>query len=373
MAKKRLVAPFSRLIKKSSTTALLALLVLTLYQLIGHFHVPQPTTLPSSEVPLEMYSNQTHDNLTQLYLDAINHAKQSIVLAIYALTDHQIIEALQRKSEAGLPVYIVSDAKASKGLSRQIPKATIIRRLSEGLMHQKILVIDGHQILLGSANLTPSSLTVHGNLVFGIDHPAFAEALTTRIKSMDEDGAVESPLTHQEALIGSQHVELWILPDDPTAIQRMIELFRSAKKTIKVAMFTWTRVDFAQELIEAAKRGVRVEAVIDRYSGKGASSKIVRMLEKAGISVGLSTGQGLLHHKFVYIDDQILVNGSANWTNSAFKTNDDYFVVVYPLTPHQQEKMNQLWQVIRSQSAKPNLSAQDHKQKTKQPHDFNED
>jgi cardiolipin synthase len=118
-------------------------------------------------------------------------------------------------------------------------------------------------------------------------------------------------------------------------------------------MFTWTRTDFTQELIAAAKRGVKVEAVIDHKTSKGASAKIVQMLEKGGIPVTVSTGQGLLHHKFAYIDEAILVNGSANWTLDAFKKNDDYFVIVYPLTTDQQLKMNKLWQAIKNQSKKP--------------------
>lgn len=359
MAKrKRPSFPLPQLAKKSSASALIALLVWALYQLIEHApHPQQPTKLPSSEIPLELYSNQTQDDLTQLYTQAINQAQKSITLVIYALTDKQVIQALRKKSEEGIPVYIVSDAQASRGLSRELPKAQIIRRLGDGLMHQKILILDDKQIILGSANLTPSSLKIHGNLVIGLENPALAEALTKRAKSMDEDGAVNAPLLHQETQAGTQNLELWVLPDDPAAVERMIQLFRSAQKTIKVAMFTWTRTDFTQELINAAKRGVQVEAVLDRYAGKGASAKIVRMLEQAKIPVRLSTGQGLLHHKFAYIDDRILVNGSANWTNSAFKVNDDYFVVVYPLTEEQRVKMNQLWQVIVRNSAKPGAAA----------------
>lgn len=348
--------PFPQLIKKTSATGLITLLAWAIYQMIGHVHLPQPTTLPSSNAPVELYSNQTGDDLTQLYTQAISQAQKSITLVIYALTDKEVIQALRKKSEEGIPVYIVSDAKASKGLSRELPKATVIRRLGEGLMHQKILIIDGKQIILGSANLTQSSLDIHGNLVMGLENPALAEVLTKRAKSMDEDGGVGFPLMHQETQAGTQHLELWVLPDDPGAVKRIIQLLRSAQKTIKVAMFTWTRTDFTQELIDAAKRGVQVETVLDRYSGKGASAKIVRMLEQAKIPVRLSTGQGLLHHKFAYIDDRILVNGSANWTNSAFKVNDDYFVVLYPLTEEQRAKMNRLWQIIFQHSAKPGAS-----------------
>jgi phosphatidylserine/phosphatidylglycerophosphate/cardiolipin synthase-like enzyme len=224
-------------------------------------------------------------------------------------------------------------------------------------MHQKILIVDQKQVFLGSANLTPSSLSMHGNLVMGIENEALADKLTKRAKSMDEEGHV-TPLLHQETAAGEQKVELWMLPDDPKGVKRMIELFRAAQKSIQVAMFTWTRFDFTQELIAAAKRGVKVEAVIDHNSGKGSSAKIVEMLAKAGIPVKLSKGPGLLHHKFAYIDREILVNGSANWTSAAFKSNDDVFMVIWPLTDTQRIKMDDLYSVIQKQSEIPKKASQ---------------
>ncbi len=378
MPKKRASSTIPKsLLKKSSLSSLIALLLFTIYQLISDlspntFPFPasneiaysQPTSLSPSPDTLKLYSNQTQDDLKALYLSAIHNAKESITFSIYSLVNQDVIQALNQKVEAGIPVHIVCDAKASVGISRKLPKATIVKRLSQGLMHQKILIVDQKQILLGSANMTTESLQTHGNLVFNLHHPALAHALTKKAKSMDEEGNT-SKLMHCQTTIGSQDLELWVLPDDPDAVKRMIQLFQSAKKTIKVAMFTWTRSDFTQELIAASRRGVKVEAVIDRYSGKGTSAKVVRMLSEAGIPVSLSTGQGLLHHKFAYIDDAILVNGSANWTQSAFKSNDDCFIVLDTLLPEQKTKMNQLWQTIQKQSQKIALGKKGESKRTK--------
>lgn len=336
----------SPFLKKVFLTIFIFLLAWGLYHLSSHYiQRSQPTQLPGSNIPIELYSNQTQDDLTHIFQHAIESSKNSITLIIYALTDPQIIRALQSKSESGVKVYIVCDAQASPDISHRIPRATIVQKHGKGLMHQKILIVDDKQIWIGSANLTTSSLSVHNNLVIGIENPALAEALIKRAKSMDEEGHY-SPLLHREAMIADQNVELWVLPDDPQAVGRLIDLFRLAKKTIKVAMFTWTRNDFTQELIEAAKRGVNVEVILDRYSGKGASAKTARLLEEHGIPVRLSTGNKLMHHKFAYIDDSILVNGSANWTHAAFKENDDLFIIIFPLTLSQQAKMNKVWNLL---------------------------
>jgi cardiolipin synthase len=347
--KQSLIFPF---IKNFSKISLVLLLLWPLFQLIDAIHFSPDLKLPSLENPIEIYSNQTQDDLSDVYLQAIGSARESITIAIYALIDETIIKALQQKINEGVPVYIVCDAKASVGIGRKLPEATIIKRVGEGLMHQKILIIDQKYLWLGSANLTYSSLHIHDNLIMGIDNFEIAEPLLKRIKSMDEEGNVSHRLQHLHTITGNQQIETWILPDDSRAVQRIIDLLRTAQKTIRVAMFTWTRMDFAQELIAAKKRGVQVEVVLDKYSGKGASASIFRLLEKEGIAVYLSTGKGLLHHKFAYIDEKILVNGSANWTNAAFKTNDDYFIILYPLTMTQQIKMNQIWDVIQQKSTK---------------------
>lgn len=340
------------LIRQTACSALIFLLLWVFLLLVSNLPPQPPAKLPGSESEVLLYSNQTQDDLTGLYQQAIESAQQSITLAIYNLTDETIIQALRKKTDEGIPVHIVCEATASKEISGRLPKTMVVQRAGEGLMHQKILIVDSNLIVLGSANLTHSSLNIHDNLVIGMNHPPLAHALTKRIKSMDNEGAF-TPLLNKETTAGLQNLELWVLPDDQTAANRMINLIRSAKKTIKVAMFTWTRKDFTQELIEAAHRGVKVEAVIDSHQGKGSSAKIVKILEKGGIPVTLSTGQGLLHHKFAYIDETILVNGSANWTHRGFTANDDFFLIIYPLTPEHQLKMNQLWHAIKKQSEKP--------------------
>jgi cardiolipin synthase A/B len=318
------------------------------YILLEQFplHSTEPIRLPSSNSPIELYSNQTSDDLTSLFTSAIAKANESVTLIIYSLTDPDIIQALNKKGAENIPVYIACDAKASPKITSKLENVQLVKCFGEGFMHQKILIIDEKFILLGSANFTPSSLRTHGNLVMGIENSVLACALTKRSKSMNEERIVSSPLLHCESQIGSQNIELWILPDDPGGADRIISLLRSAKKTIKVAMFTWTRTDFTKELIAASQRGVKVETVIDRNCAKGANSKVVKMLQKSGIPFQLHRGQGLLHHKFAYIDDEILVNGSANWTKNAFDLNDDSFVVLYPLTEEQKCKMNTLWEAV---------------------------
>ncbi|NBP21731.1 MAG: hypothetical protein EBV36_07585 [Burkholderiaceae bacterium] len=102
------------------------------------------------------------------------------------------------------------------------------------------------------------------------------------------------------------------------------------------------------ELITAKKRGVDISIVVDMHSGLGASAKMVAELKNAGIKILLSQGVQLLHHKFVYIDGQTLITGSANWTKAAFTKNSDCLIILHNLSQEQKTFMNRLWRRIET-------------------------
>lgn len=334
---------------KTALTLISFLLILCAAWISEPLFVIKPAPA-SGDVP-RLLSNQTGDNLEQAYTSAILEAKQSVLLMIFSLTNDSVIHALRQKSEQGIPVKVICDAKASPNIIQKLgPKVNVIRRFAKGLMHLKILTIDGKECWIGSANMTGESLKMHGNLVVVLSDPTLAEILAekaSRLHEYDKDGEVQ----HKEFLVGGQSIELSFLPDDRKGSQRIKQLIHSAKKTIRVAMFTWTRYDMAKELISAQKRGVNVEVVLDNSSAKGASAKIAELLKKEGIPLTYSnSGSALLHHKFMWIDDNILEIGSANWTKAAFTQNDDCFLILHALTDEQRSHMQNLWQAIKTDS-----------------------
>lgn len=328
-------------------TAFFTLIVLSIFWLsksVTEAH------LPEANQPPELYANQVHDDLRQVLLTGINDAKESILLIIYTLTDDKILHGLRQKSEEGVHVSVICDAKACPHVGRKLGKKVhLIKRSPSGLMHQKILVVDNMRVWIGSANMTSASLQLHANLITAFHSPLLASVIKEKAKHMRPS---KSTLTfnHQEFSIGGQNVELWFFPDDPDGVRKLKRLIDTAQKTVRVAMFTWTRDDLANAVIQAKKRGVQTEVVIDGHSGQGVSAKIVKLLKDGGIPVRLSQGNDLLHHKFLYIDGKTLVNGSANWTKAAFTKNDDCFIILHDLTKTQQKTLNNLWDAMLFES-----------------------
>ena len=323
------------------------LLILLFLFLAIHFYTKETLNVSEGALPGEatrFYSPQNKDNLEDTLVDHINKAKSSVVLFTYTLRSAKIIQALnQAAKRENMRVDVVFDSQASKGTEKKLnPEVHAIARGFKGLMHLKLLIIDGHHTWIGSANMTRESLKSQANLITHLNNETFAKAVL--LKGEQVLGTpYEGPIPPQIYHIGGQTLELRFLPDDQTAILRIKELIRSAKKSIRVAMYTFTREDLADTLIHAAKRGVEVEVVLDLSQSRKTNKKIVDLLQKNNISVALKDTGGLMHHKFMWIDDETLEHGSANWTKAAFKDNDDYIVIIKPLTPHQKEVMSKIW------------------------------
>ncbi len=130
---------------------------------------------------------------------------------------------------------------------------------------------------IGSANMTGESLRMNGNLVMVIPSASVAKTVLDRAEGMIRNSAYEG-YPHQEFVVGGQPLELWFLPDDPLAVKRLVDLIRQAKSSLRVAMFTWTRKDLAEEVIKKHKQGISTEVLMDRNSGEGAGREVVDLL-----------------------------------------------------------------------------------------------
>lgn len=336
--------------QKAVIKTTLSLLSLFILLCSAWIHESAPPVAPSNGESAKLFSNQTGDNLELAYTSAIRKAKDSVILMIFSMTHPSVLQALREKSEEGVYVKVICDAKSCPNIIQKLgPKVDVVRRFGKGLMHLKILAIDGQECWVGSSNLTSESLLMHSNLVVAFQDPSFTATMVNKALSLKEYDK-ELEFSHQTFAIGGQMIGLSFLPDDKEGSLRIKELIRSAKKTIRIAMFTWTRYDMAKELIRAQKKGVQVEVVLDRNQAKGTSSKIAELLKKEGIKTQLSTGTGLLHHKFMWIDDHVLEIGSANWTKAAFTQNDDCFLVIQPLTAEQNAHLEKLWIAIKQNS-----------------------
>ena len=255
---------------------------------------------------------------------------------MFGLSDPAILGALAHQK---VQMTIYYDPTGSAKLWNVLPRANLNPVRGCGLMHQKILVVDQELIYVGSANMTSASLSMHDNLIIGLKSRRLAQFLIE--KTPKTTGYIRTQ-------VGGQDVEMWLLPDPRGhALQGLKKKIRMARKSLKIALFTCTHPALVAELITAHKKGVFVDLVIDLHSSLGASRKAIEQLKANGIHVSLGGGVELLHHKFMLVDDQILVAGSANWTKAAFYKNSDCLIALNYLSSEQKAMTEKLWTRIK--------------------------
>ncbi|WP_022670107.1 phospholipase D family protein [Hippea alviniae] len=119
------------------------------------------------------------------------------------------------------------------------------------------------------------------------------------------------------------------------ALDAIIEQINEAEKTIDVAVYNFTSRPLARALLRAKKRGVKIRVILDREAN-GESNRYSKyeFLKSNGISVRFAVPhiawdrEGLMHNKFAVIDKKTVITGSANWTASAFKINDENVIII---------------------------------------------
>jgi phosphatidylserine/phosphatidylglycerophosphate/cardiolipin synthase-like enzyme len=112
--------------------------------------------------------------------------------------------------------------------------------------------------------------------------------------------------------------------------EKVIPLIDRAKGTIDVVVFDWRWYPqnpgspvqlFNQSVARAIKRGVVVRAVAN-------TPEIVGILNQIGARAKKLNTPKLVHAKFIIIDDQYLVIGSHNYTETAFLMNYEVSVII---------------------------------------------
>jgi len=206
-----------------------------------------PPKIPTSDDPVHFYSNQVGKDIKEALLHSMEEAKKSILVIVYTLNDDEVMETLRQKSDEGLEVKVIVDKSGyRKGKSRIGKNTTLIKRKGKGLMHEKVVVVDKELVWMGSTNFTNTAFALHDNLMQAIWHPPLAEKWWERSNMMTPKGQLPlfTPYAFQA---GVNKAELWITPNPIDAPQKLESLIDSAKKTLKIALFTWTHKDLAKK------------------------------------------------------------------------------------------------------------------------------
>lgn len=126
-------------------------------------------------------------------------------------------------------------------------------------------------------------------------------------------------------------IEVAFAPRDDTE-KVVIELIRSARKSLEVQAYAFTSRNIADALVAAQRRGVHVEVLADAQMNRRGKGNAIGRLLAAGVPVAFETRYNAAHNKVIIVDAEgprcALLTGSYNFTWSANNRNAENLLIV---------------------------------------------
>ncbi len=115
------------------------------------------------------------------------------------------------------------------------------------------------------------------------------------------------------------------------ATAAVVKLIGEAQHMIRVAAYSFTSKDIAKALMDAHKRGVDVQAVLDKSNATARYSSAT-FLANTGIPTRVDYKYAIMHNKFMVVDSATVETGSFNYTAAAEDKNAENVLILrdYP-------------------------------------------
>ncbi len=267
-------------------------------------------------------------------VDLIASAKRQVDVAAYELDLDTVADALLAANARGVAVRLVTDSDNLEEKAAQRLKQGGIRVVDDqrgAIMHDKFVVVDSKYVWTGSWNLTVNCTYRNDNNAVQIDSEALAGNYAAEFAEMfgGHEFGPRSPADTAAPQINVEGtlVENYFAPEDH-AMDHIIAAVRQARKSVRFMAFSFTDQDLGQALIARAKAGVEVSGVVEK---RGSDTEYCQMapLTRAGLEVLTDGNPYVLHHKVLIIDEQVVVTGSFNFTESADRDNDENVLIIH--------------------------------------------
>ena len=259
----------------------------------------------------------------------IDGARSRVDVAQFTFSVKAIEEALLRASQRGVAVRVAMDAAQDQPgtVAKRLEAAGVAVRFvagraqggGAGLQHAKFMRVDDTTLLTGSNNWSSTGTTIN-------------EENTLVVQTRPDDPLLAGFACHYEAIWagdvdGAGQCSNAVVAFAPSSapIGLIKDALRAAERSIDVLMHHLVFDDLVKELAKAAERGIRVRVVVNEADRAETAGSAWDRLRSAGGEVRFKRGNAdlfqLMHHKLAIVDERVLINGSGNWSGSAFFNN----------------------------------------------------
>lgn len=108
--------------------------------------------------------------------------------------------------------------------------------------------------------------------------------------------------------------------EEDSSIGSLARYIMLARESIDMCQYSVTNQFLTEAILRRHKLGVKVRVITDHQGANILSSQLEEFY-KAGVQIRPHRGNGLMHNKFLVIDNVIVATGSFNFTNQAMMEN----------------------------------------------------
>ncbi|GEM_PF-901397 len=275
------------------------------------------------------------------FVDAINAAKESVLMTIFHITDEAVIKALIDAHKRGLDVRVITDRKTMILPNmwwhyRKLVRGGVNARKSTkgfSITHQKSMVVDHREAFITSINITYKPETTRDYAIVTND-AAIIEEMTAVFEADWENAAKHTKVTPK---LTNENL-LW---SPVNAEPRLKAFIDSAKVEISAAIEHIGNPVLRDAMIAAAARGVRVDLIVPmctmaslnplhnfKFIPEHMAGKInVRIIKNPGTAT-----HPYLHGKMMVVDKKSAYVGSINFSTNSTREARELGIIVSDAT-----------------------------------------
>ena len=107
----------------------------------------------------------------------------------------------------------------------------------------------------------------------------------------------------------------------------IVDQIDNAKSEILIQAYSFTSTPIAKALVNAHKRGVHVEIILDK-SNKSEKYSAGDFIAHMGVATYIDSRHAIAHNKIIIIDKETVITGSFNFTKAAEEKNAENLLII---------------------------------------------
>ncbi|HTV32420.1 MAG TPA: phospholipase D-like domain-containing protein, partial [Methylocella sp.] len=283
-----------------------------------------------------------------IYLEAFQRARKEIRIEICVLEDPQILQSLKQAIEHGVHVRAIVDRGKYLSLTSERMNLAAYLTGPGGKLHlsnpifprsfPKVILIDGEEMLIGSACLDTDTFEKYRDYVYATDSSGLIEDLSNLFEN---DWAYTVPVGGAAPPFNSTPIinDPSLIVGPVSATDRLVSLIQNAKRTLDITTELLGNLTLESELAAAVGRGVEVR-LISPISVNGAAPQVQKLqgeslslLKAAGLQVHVtgpteSPAWPYMHARSALADNELLYIGSISLSPDSATVNREAGILI---------------------------------------------